>query len=132
MRHLTLDAAWAMLRDDERAVLVDVRTPEEWNLVGVPTVDSLGKTVRFVTWTPYGGGDRNPVFLDSVGEGVDTDAPVLVLCRSGVRSLAAGGYLAANGYQNLFNVDAGFEGDVDDHGHRTTGWRHQGLPWRQG
>ena len=38
----------------------DVRTPEEWTQIGVPTLESIGKRVRFATWTWFGTGERNP------------------------------------------------------------------------
>ena len=41
--------AWALLEKDPKAVLVDVRTLPEWNFVGVPRLDGLGKeTIAWV------------------------------------------------------------------------------------
>jgi rhodanese-related sulfurtransferase len=37
--------AWVMLREDQSAILVDVRSHAEWMLVGVPVMDSLGKKI---------------------------------------------------------------------------------------
>ena len=124
--------AYQLLTDDPAAVLVDVRTPEEWNLVGIPVLDGIGKQVRLATWTQYGTGIANPDFLAEAVDGVPTDAPVLFLCRSGVRSQGAASAAAAAGYTATFNVTEGFEGDLDAEGHRTTGWKHADLPWRQG
>ena len=124
--------AFRLLADDPAAVLVDVRTPEEWNLVGIPVLDELDKQVRLATWTQYGTGIPNPDFLADAVEGVPADAPVLFICRSGVRSRGAATAAAEAGYASTFNVTEGFEGDLDAEGHRTTGWKHAGLPWRQG
>lgn len=129
---LSLDQAWAMLREDPHAVLIDVRTQAEWQFVGVPVLDELGKQARFVEWSTYPHGAANPQFLVEASQGIDTEAPVLFLCRSGVRSLAAAREFATAGYAKAYNVTAGFEGDLDGDGHRTSGWRHAGLPWRQG
>ncbi len=129
---LSLEAAWSMLRDDPSAVLIDVRTPEEWNFVGVPVLDSIAKAPRFVYWTAYGTGAANPAFLSEATEGLDPATPLLFLCRSGVRSKAAALLAGANGFANTYNITAGFEGDLEAVGHRATGWRHSGLPWRQG
>jgi len=49
-----------------------------------------------------------------------------------VRSQGAAQAAAQAGYIQTFNVTEGFEGDLDAEGHRTTGWKHAGLPWRQG
>ena len=128
---LSLEEAWAMLRDDPAAVLIDVRTAAEWNFVGVPTLDEVGKEARFVEWITFPGGQPNPVFLDQATAGLDAGAPVLLLCRSGARSLHAARALTAAGYGPAYNVTAGFEGPIDEAGHRDGGWRHAGLPWRQ-
>jgi rhodanese-related sulfurtransferase len=60
-------------------------------------------------------------------------APVVLICRSGKRSREAGKALARAGFVSVFHVDTGFEGDLDEHHHRSTlgGWRHAGLPWEQ-
>lgn len=129
---LTLEEAWALLQDDPAAVLIDVRTQAEWQFVGVPALDELGKQARFVEWTTYPHGAPNPDFVSQAAESLDPEAPVLLLCRSGVRSLAAARELTATGFAKAYNVSAGFEGDLDGDGHRTSGWRHSGLPWRQG
>jgi rhodanese-related sulfurtransferase len=37
------------------------------------------------------------------------------------------------GFGSVYNVDEGFEGELDDHHHRGSvgGWRFHGLPWEQ-
>lgn len=61
------------------------------------------------------------------------DRTVLLLCRSGQRSIYAGEALEAYGFTDVVNVLHGFEGDLDEHFHRSTlnGWRFDGLPWEQ-
>ncbi len=128
---LTLEQAWSLLRDDERSVLIDVRTEPEWAFVGVPVLDELGKRPRFVEWSTYPDGAANSRFLEQASADLDRDQPILFLCRSGVRSAAAAAAFTSSGYTRAYNVSAGFEGDLDPEGHRTSGWRHAGLPWRQ-
>jgi rhodanese-related sulfurtransferase len=128
---LTLDEAWARLREEPEAVLVDVRTRAEWTYVGVPDLAGIGKDPRLVEWISYPDGATNPDFLAEATAGLDPAAPILCLCRSGVRSLAAARALTGAGFTRAYNITAGFEGDLDAHGHRTTGWRHAGLPWQQ-
>ena len=60
---ISVTDAYQLLADDPSAVLIDVRTPEEWTQIGVPTLESIGKRVRFATWTWFGTGERNPNFL---------------------------------------------------------------------
>ncbi len=128
---LSLDEAWAMLTNDAGATLIDVRTAAEWQFVGVPDLTSIGKEARLVEWIGFPGGQPNPRFLADASSGLDTDAPVLLLCRSGARSEAAARVLTAEGFTAAYNVVAGFEGDLGPDGHRSGGWKHEGLPWRQ-
>lgn len=125
--------AWGLLADDPSAVLVDVRTRAEWQWVGAADLSELDKRVLGVEWVSSGG-EPNPRFLDQLDEaGVAPDSPVLFLCRSGGRSAAAAGAATAAGYGAAYNVAEGFEGDLDDAGHRGTvgGWKVAGLAWRQ-
>lgn len=128
---VSLDEAWAMLEADPRAVLLDVRTQAEWQFVGVPSVAPLTNEVRLVEWTTYPSGQPNPAFLDQASSGLETDQPIVVICRSGARSLSAARVLEQSGFSRLANVSAGFEGDTDAEGHRRGGWK-EFLPWRQG
>lgn len=128
---LTLDEAWAMLADDPAAVLIDVRTAAEWNFVGVPALDAIGKQARFVEWIGFPDGAPNPDFAAEATADVEPGQPILLLCRSGARSLAAARTLTAAGFGPAYNITAGFEGPIDDEGHRSSGWRHHGLAWRQ-
>jgi len=112
------DAAWQMLLDDDRAVLIDVRTETEWRNVGVPDTSATGRPARFVTWTDEAG-DPNPNFASSATDGLDPDTPILLLCRSGARSNAAAEALTAMGYTGAMNVVGGFECPQDP----GAGWR---------
>ena len=121
----------AYAQTGQGAVLVDVRTPEEWAYVGLPEVRD--GTVYRISWQDAGG-TRNAGFLDELRRaGVPTDAPVHFLCRSGARSQQAADAALAAGWNQAHNVADGFEGPVDTDGHRGTvaGWKAQGLPWRQ-
>ena len=66
-------------------------------------------------------------------EAGDKARPVLLICRSGKRTLDAGAALHATGFAEVAHVVHGFEGDLDDAFKRSTvnGWRHDGLPWEQ-
>lgn len=128
---LTLEQAWALLRDEPESTLIDVRTAAEWNFVGVPVLDALGKQARHVEWVTFPAGEPNPDFVAQATDGLEPGQPVLLLCRSGARSLAAARALTAAGYGPAWNISAGFEGPIDEAGHRSGGWRHAGLDWRQ-
>jgi rhodanese-related sulfurtransferase len=124
--------AWAFLEANPGAELVDVRTRAEWMFVGVPNLDSLGRKPVLVEWTQFGG-SANAGFLDELKAAVPVDHAILMLCRSGARSLAAANAAKAAGYATVINISDGFEGDLNLNKHRnqTNGWRHSGLPWHQ-
>lgn len=128
------EEAYRLLASDPAAVLVDVRTRAEWTFVGVPDLSGLGKRVIQAEWLDYPAGQHNPRFLDELAAaGVDPQAPVLFVCRSGQRSAMAASAATAAGYAHAYNVAQGFEGPPDQAGHRGTsgGWKASGLPWRQ-
>lgn len=132
---LTPQEAWTMLADNPQSVLIDVRTMAEWNYVGVPDLAMLGKETNFVEWVIFPTMEKNNQFIEQVRQSAPApDAPVLFLCRSGVRSIAAAKTMTANGYSNCLNILQGFEGDKDANHHRGTlgGWRNDGLAWTQG
>ncbi|MGL5866383.1 MAG: rhodanese-like domain-containing protein [Dermatophilaceae bacterium] len=131
---VTPAAAFAAVTTDPEALLVDVRTHAEWTYVGVPAVTGEGRDVVFAQWSGYPGGARNDGFVDEVrAAGAEPGRPVYLLCRSGVRSVAAAQALTAAGLGPAYNVLDGFEGPHDAAGHRTvSGWKNSGLPWRQG
>ena len=70
-----------------------------------------------------GGGSSSPT----------SAAPVILICRSGKRSLEAGRVLVEAGFREVYNVLEGFEGELNEHHQRSTlgGWRFHGLPWEQ-
>ncbi len=130
---LTPQETWELLKSNPDAVLVDVRTDAEWRWVGLPDPSGLGKKLIKVEWNSATG--RNPNFLgDLAAAGLEPgrDAPVLFLCRSGVRSVAAAIAATAAGIGPAYNITEGFEGVLNDDGHRGgDGWRAAGLPWKQ-
>ncbi|MFI9506774.1 rhodanese-like domain-containing protein [Nocardia sp. NPDC052566] len=131
---ITPQQAWELLRDNQEAVLVDVRTEAEWRFVGVPDTSSIERPTVLIEWVD-GTGTRNGAFAEQLSEaldGRDKEAPVVFLCRSGQRSQGAATVATGLGFGHSYNVLEGFEGGLDASGHRGgTGWRAIGLPWRQ-
>ncbi len=122
---ITPALAWAWVQAGE-AVLVDVRTDAEREWVGfVPGAQALA-------WKQWPGMALNGGF-DAGIQALGADGKKLVLlCRSGVRSIAAAQRATELGL-TAYNILEGFEGNVDTHVHRgqTGGWKLRGLPWRQ-
>lgn len=119
--------AWAQTQAGE-AILIDVRTPEELKWVGrVPGAQP-------VPWLIDNGARQNPDFLTQLAQLARPEQRVLLLCRSGVRSVAAAQAATAQGFRSAWSVLNGFEGPLDANRqrNRVAGWRHDGLPWEQG
>jgi glyoxylase-like metal-dependent hydrolase (beta-lactamase superfamily II)/rhodanese-related sulfurtransferase len=108
------------------AVLVDVRTDAEREWVGfIPGAVPLA-------WKQWPGMSMNAAFDDKLRGAVPQGKKALMLCRSGVRSIAAAKRATELGME-AYNILEGFEGDPDENAQRGRkgGWRLHGLPWRQ-
>jgi sulfur dioxygenase len=108
------------------AVLVDVRSDAEREWVGfVPGAVPL-------PWKNWPGMQIDPQFGEKLRAAVPPGKKAVLLCRSGVRSIAAARRATEMGIE-AYNILEGFEGDADEQGHRGRkgGWRLRGLPWRQ-
>ena len=108
------------------AVLVDIRTHAERAWVGfIPNIPGI-------EWKVWPGMALNAEFDAQFKAAVPAGSKVLLLCRSGIRSIPAAQRAQALGFE-AYNILEGFEGDPDTQAHRNTvgGWRKLGLPWRQ-
>ena len=127
MKHLKPLEASEFLHGNPNAVLIDCRSEMEYLFVGHP-IGAL-----HVAWNDGPDWDINPHFVGQVKKVASMNRPVVLICRSGQRSIAAGVALESAGFQEVYNVLGGFEGPLDDNHHRGTlgGWRKEGLPWEQ-
>ena len=118
--------AWALFQTGH-AVIVDVRTNEERKFVGY-----VEDTIH-IPWATGTALNRNPRFAKELETKVGKDKTILLLCRSGKRSAAAANVAFNAGFENIYNIEQGFEGDLDEDNHRGAfnGWRFHQLPWRQ-
>lgn len=125
-----------MIKHDPRAILVDIRSSMEYLFVGHP----VGAV--HVPWIDEPDWEVNPHFVAEVrklmlgGAVCATEegcAPIILICRSGKRSQEAGKLLISDGLTNIYHIDEGFEGDLNDIHQRSSigGWRFHGLPWEQ-
>ena len=108
------------------AVMVDVRSDAEREWVGyVPGAVPLA-------WKQWPGMVQNAAFDEGIRAAVPAGRKAVLLCRSGVRSVAAARRATELGLE-AYNILEGFEGNPDEHGQRgrTGGWRFRGLPWKQ-
>ena len=125
-----------IIADDPRAILIDIRSSMEFLFVGHP----VGAV--HLPWIDEPDWEVNPHFVPEVrklmlgGAVCDVEegcAPIILICRSGKRSQEAGKVLLSAGLSNIYHIDEGFEGDLNEHHQRSSfgGWRFHGLPWEQ-
>ena len=67
----------------------------------------------------------NPRFVRELESKAGKLDVILLLCRSGKRSVAAAETLSRLGFKNVFNVTEGFEGESN----LKSGWINRNLPW---
>jgi rhodanese-related sulfurtransferase len=129
MKHMLPKEAWALIQSKPEALFIDVRMAVESQCVGHPP------GVQLIAWYEFPDYKVDAARFVAAVEAVSTgrDQTVLLICRSGLRSVDAGMALEKAGFTQVINVLDGFEGEPDDNGHRSTecGWRYDALPWQQ-
>ncbi len=120
--------------------IVDVRTAQEYQFAGhVPASFNI-PAFEWGEWNEYArvfGLDENPDFVKEFEcKFPDNEEPVIIMCRSGHRSVLAITLLVQAGYTNLYHMWEGFEGlairDKDLLSGGTIimdGWKNRGLPY---
>jgi len=129
MEHLTPKETAEFLHHNPKALFIDCRSEMEFLFVGHP------EGALHVSWNDGPDWDVNPHFVGEVRKfaGHVQDRPVVLICRSGNRSIDAGNALETAGFTRVYNVLHGFEGELDDNHRRGSmnGWRFEGLAWEQ-
>ena len=139
--YLTARQAYAKLQERPDAYrILDVRTPGEYVFVGHAR-DAYNIPIKFLEtrWDPSGkrpGMRLNESFVSDVQSRFSKTDTIFVICRSGTRSALAVDLMARAGFEKLYSVTDGFEGDTrkdvssPDHGKRIiNGWKNSGAPW---
>jgi len=86
---ISAEEAYGMLKGEGGVILLDVRTPEEYEAAHIPAALLLP-----VDELPARAEETLP----------DKDAPILIYCRSGVRSANAANILISLGYANVYDI----------------------------
>lgn len=134
VKSISATDAWDLCQKEPRTLLIDVRSGMEFLFVGhpqgavhVPWIDEPDWVINknFAT-------EIRKLALGGLQES-STDIAIILICRSGNRSAEAGKILLESGMLNVYNIEEGFEGKLDDKHHRSSigGWRYQNLPWEQ-
>ena len=110
------------IASNPRAVLLDVRTEEEWNSDGKPDGEKITLKTHFIT-IQFADKTFNQNFIEDFKKlNIEKDYEILAMCMGGVRSQAATELLTKEGY-NCLNISDGFLGNSEN-----PGWKNLGLP----
>ncbi len=109
---LAADTAFTLVQKGE-LVLLDVRTPTEWAMTGMPR-DAYGVTLQDTDFVAQARGAVQG----------DLDSPVAVICKSGTRSHAAAQKLESAGFSHVYDISEGMSGNEE----AGDGWINRGLP----
>ena len=113
--------AFVFLNENDKSVLVDVRSPNEMLIFGEPDISQSGKKVLQISWLSPETMSKNPNFDILLTSNVpNKDSNVFFLCKVGGRSAMAAQTAASLGYSKCYNIINGME----------EGWKPAGLPWR--
>jgi rhodanese-related sulfurtransferase len=116
VKRVSPDEALALMQK-EGYVYLDVRSVPEFE-AGHP---EGAYNVPLLDMGPQGM-TPNPAFLDVVKAHFPPEARLVVGCKAGGRSLRAATLLESNGYTQVVDQRAGFDGSGEP------GWSHRGLP----
>ncbi|HHJ34509.1 MAG TPA: sulfurtransferase [Gammaproteobacteria bacterium] len=134
-----------MMKNMDKALFIDVRTPSELNYLGAASV--MDANVPTDTMDASAWDDKknrykrrhNENFVADIDarlkeKGLKKTDTVILMCRSGKRSAKAVNVLAKHGYTNVYSVVDGYEGDKVKKGKNKgkrmkNGWKNAGLPW---
>ena len=131
--------AFDLLRKDENALLIDVRTKKEHLAVGIPDLKEIGKETHLIEWKNSIFPIYQKHFVNDINEnlGLRDEGKYIFICRSGIRSNFAAltveeSFDSGNYNGRCFNVEDGFEGNQKILGYpqKLTGWKNLGLPWK--
>jgi rhodanese-related sulfurtransferase len=135
-----------LMRKDPKVILVDVRTPEEWQFVGytqqaqimIPSVffkydalDAKKPRYRSVLNNEF----VSELEIKAAELGADENSTYILMCRSGAtRAQPAAKMLHQYGYKNVYIMTDGFEGSKTKEGDKkgfrlVNGWKNSGEPW---
>ena len=115
---ISSEDCYKKLNEDQNSYLIDVRSPTEWNIDGIPDEDSF-EGILFKLAIRNEVGTENLSFIEEFNSlEIPKDSNIYFICKSGGRSNLAANMVANEGYKSLFNVEDGF----------TLGWKPKGLP----
>ncbi len=115
-----------LLTKEEKLILVDVRTVEEFNSSGIVDSSQFKNETILLPWRLLPDMRINSSFITDLNEallnkfGDDFEIKIIFACKAGARSFEAAQNFALLGYKNCYNMIGGCEA-----------WKTSGLPWKK-
>lgn len=110
------------IQKNSNSILIDVRSKEEWENIGKPDGEKINLETYFLSIKNIKGEINKNFIAEFEDLKIDRNREILVICKSGGRSLLVSNLLNKENY-NCTNVSDGFEGND-----LSNGWKNSGLP----
>jgi rhodanese-related sulfurtransferase len=134
------------MENEEKVLLVDIRTRAELKYVGTAGLIDANIPSRFID-TAFGWSDKVSSYRTSHNnhfvadferlmskKKMDKETPVILICQSGSRVPRAAETLQEAGFKTVYSQFQGFEGikaktGINKGQRLVNGWKNSGLPW---
>jgi rhodanese-related sulfurtransferase len=100
------------MQKDQHALIVDIRTPSEWNSTGI-----IPHSQKLESFDKNGNFDLNAWLTQLQKLKSTPEQAVILVCRSGNRSQKVGNILLQHGQSNIYHLNNGIQS-----------WIKQGFP----
>ena len=127
VKNISVQEAQRLL-ENASTYLIDVRTIAEYVLVGHP---EMAYNIPYSFWNEREQKfEQNENFFHDIKAQFKLKDTLIFICRSGRRSLKAAKLAQKKRFENIFNLEHGFEGDKDIQGYRTlNGWKNSEIAY---
>ena len=113
MKNINIDVldAFNFLSKNLNSHLIDTRSDLEWKITGVPDLSSINKETNLINWGPVLDKHFFENYQKFLLNSFNQEDSLFFICRSGSRSLMATQLAIELGFNNSFNIYAGFDNE---------------------
>ena len=113
MQNINIDVldAFNFLSKNLNSHLIDTRSDLEWKITGIPDLSSINKETNLINWGPVLDNNFFEYFQKFLLNSFNQEDSLFFICRSGSRSLMATQLAIELGFNNSFNIYAGFDNE---------------------
>ena len=115
MKNINIDVldAFNFLSKNLNSHLIDTRSDLEWKITGIPDLSSINKETNLINWGPVLDKNFFENYQKFLLNSFNQEDSLFFICRSGSRSLMATQLAIELGFNNSFNIYAGFDNKSD-------------------